>query len=552
MWGGSNSSNWVICHTPPATRLKNEFESDSTNDVPQLPNELIVEIWKHATAQDRRNCRAVCRHWKALYHRCKYPRTRFLNLNISIRDGQYVLFGRKEGKTSFSIEINPHWSFLSSAFQMIELALGSQVDKIEKRGGLISIEGRALTDELLKLILQQKWNIRSVELNGETVFVRNEAMCEFVAKQNEDNGLSDIECLVLRDAIINVGFISDRLLSSFNNKLFELHVHLTQNCKQWLSRTSLSNFSLPLMIRPNATFFIASPLANRITMSALKAAIEEYFKTDWNKTDVPSSVWRNEHGRLSTYPGYYSCTLTLHLNKSVTAQAVAQIEMPGVEKVYFAIGSGTFYQKTVEKEEMGLRGRVLFVKRSPEGCIVARIADAIINVGFISDRLLSSFNNKLFELHVHLTQNCKQWLSRTSLSNFSLPLMIRPNATFFIASPLANRITMSALKAAIEEYFKTDWNKTDVPSSVWRNEHGRLSTYPGYYSCTLTLHLNKSVTAQAVAQIEMPGVEKVYFAIGSGTFYQKTVEKEEMGLRGRVLFVKRSPEGCIVARIAVS
>ncbi|VDM29078.1 unnamed protein product [Toxocara canis] len=73
-------------------------------------------------------------------------------------------------------------------------------------------------------------------------------------------------------------------------------------------------------------------------MSALKAAIEEYFKTDWNKTDVPSSVWRNEHGRLSTYPGYYSCTLTLHLNKSVTAQAVAQIEMPGVEKDRQAFG----------------------------------------------------------------------------------------------------------------------------------------------------------------------------------------------------------------------
>uniref|UniRef100_A0A914ZXI2 F-box domain-containing protein n=1 Tax=Parascaris univalens TaxID=6257 RepID=A0A914ZXI2_PARUN len=373
MWGGSSCTNWVIDRALPATRFGSNMPNNTTR-VPQLPNELIVEIWKKACAQDRRNCRAVCRHWKALYHRCKFPRTRFLNLNISIRDGQYVLFGRKEGKTSCAIEIRPQWRFLASAFQMVELVLGTHLDKIEKRGGLLSIEGRALTDELLLLILEQKWNIRSVELNGETVFVRNEAMCEFVSKQNQDNGLSNIECLVLRDAVINVGFISDRLLSSFNSKLYELHVHLTHNCKQWLSRTSLSNFSLPLMIKPNSTFFIPSPLANRITMTALKMAIEEYFKTDWNKTDVPSSLWRNEQGRLSTYPGYYSCTLTLHLNTSVNAQAVAQVEMPGVEKVYFAIGAGTFYQKTVEKEEMGLRGRVLFVKRNVEGCTVARIA----------------------------------------------------------------------------------------------------------------------------------------------------------------------------------
>lgn len=367
--------------SPANTTSQNEKEFAAEKDecfeknspIWNLPNELLAEIWKRCAANDRRNSRCVCRRWRNLHDSLSFKRARFLWLNISVRNNHYALFGRKERSGSRVIEVSLNENSVRNTLRLAELAWDSE-ERTTTKGGTLSIEGCAIKDNLLAAVADQKWNIRVLELRGETVFLEPDALCNFIKRQNEVNGRVNIDTFSIQNGVINVGFVSDRLFSAFNGALTTFTVQLDPLCRQWLSRTSISNYSLSTIFRPNLSCRLPSPLASRITLKGLVQALKEFFATDWEEMGASTSTWRNKMGRACTEPGFYSCSVSLHTNSTISAKTLADIELPNVEKSFFRHYVGRLEYLEIGKSEVTDKAKIVFTKKQGDRSVIASVA----------------------------------------------------------------------------------------------------------------------------------------------------------------------------------
>ncbi|VDD95513.1 unnamed protein product [Enterobius vermicularis] len=202
-------------------------------------------------------------------------------------------------------------------------------------GGTILLEDEAANDEFLELIIEQHWNIRRVEFHGIAINISNDKLCRFVSIQNENPNLCDILVFRVKNGIINVGFVSDHLIEAFKENNIDFDVELNDACRACLSRTSISNYALQSILRPNMRYRLQYPLACKITIPGIKKALENFFFTNWEEQKTRTSTFVNENGILTTEKGYYSCKLELHTNNYISLTSVALIELDGVERHCF-------------------------------------------------------------------------------------------------------------------------------------------------------------------------------------------------------------------------
>lgn len=352
--------------------VRKEECQEKSSPIWNLPNELLAEIWKRCAANDRRNSRCVCRRWRNLHDSLNFKRARFLWLNISVRNNHYALFGRREGSGSRSIEVPLNENDVRNTLKLAELAWDS-TERTTTKGGTLSIEGCAIKDSLLAAVADQRWNIRVLELRGETVFLGPDALCTFIKRQNEMNGRVNIDTFSIQNGVINVGFISDRLFSAFNGALTTFSVQLDPLCRQWLSRTSISNYSLPTIFRPNLSCRLPAPLASRVTLKGLVQALKEFFATDWEQKGASASTWRDKMGTACTEPGFYSCSVSLHTNSTISAKSLADIELPNVEKSFFRPYVGRLEYLEIGKSEVTDKAKIVFTKKQGDRSVIASV-----------------------------------------------------------------------------------------------------------------------------------------------------------------------------------
>ncbi|MFH4976769.1 hypothetical protein AB6A40_003478 [Gnathostoma spinigerum] len=154
-----------------------------------LPNEILLEIWKHSTPNSKRKCRMVCRQWKTMIEKYRIPKTSFYWLSVSAHHSKIFLKGG--GKTR-CIEIPNDINELRKVLSLIEIDSMSPI----RTGGYLYLDGALVTPEILRAIKAQKWNLHNLEIFGNPPWLSEYEVWSFVRDQNS-NGVSRLKFVTI-------------------------------------------------------------------------------------------------------------------------------------------------------------------------------------------------------------------------------------------------------------------------------------------------------------------------------------------------------------------
>lgn len=351
---------------PEETFLSSSYRAEKQPLLWTIPLELTVKIWSMCSHHDQLRMREVCWTWNKIYEKFFYTATKVLKIKLTSRNNHYWLFGGNgHGSKMFYADLDKIKKILSRT-QLI-------TDDTQKDTGLLILENDANNEEILDTIVEQNWEIRHLELHGSTKAISNEKFLSFIKAQEERPNRCKIEVFRIQRGIINDGFINDHLLQLLEGDKLYFEVHLQASCAAYLTQTTISNACLDSIFKPNKRHLLSHPLANSITLVGIKEALQKFFATDWEAQNVVTSWICDERNQMVTKKGFYSCELEFHSNSDVNLASVASLEFEGVEKKCFWENGSRFTIDQVRLAETN-RGRVYFVRRTNDRCLLVKIA----------------------------------------------------------------------------------------------------------------------------------------------------------------------------------